>query len=189
MEIIIKPLTLNIIDDWLYFFNNVAFTDNPEWCGCYCRFYHFDGSIKEWENQSKEENRNASIKLIRSGVMHGFLAYSNNNPVGWCNANTRDNYAKILYKDDSGDSENQKIAGIVCFLIGPLYRKRGIARELLRYAISHYKNKGYEIIESYPRIGKLSDAHSYRGPISLYQTEGFKIYKRFKDFYVMRLDL
>lgn len=186
MEITIKPLSPEILDDWLYFFEKIGFADNPDWAGCYCHFYHFPGSIKKWKKQSAKQNRTASIDLIRSGEMHGFLAYLNDKPVGWCNINKRDKYAKKIYKDDSSDSPEKKIAGIVCFLIAHTNRRQGIARNILKYAISHYKQKNYDIIESYPRKGELSDAHSYRGPISLYKSEGFTIHKELKEIYIMR---
>lgn len=188
MEITIKSLSSDLLDDWIFFFENVGFADNPDWSGCYCHYYHFAGSNKEWEQQANEDNRDASINLILSGIMHGFLAYFKEKPVGWCNINSRENFAKELYKYNSSDS-GKKIAGIVCFLIGHTYRKQGIARKLLKHAITHYKNENYDIIESYPRVGDLSDAHSYRGPVSLYESEGFTVYKEFKNFYVMRLNL
>lgn len=186
MEITIKTLSPDILNDWLYFFEKIGFADNPGWSGCYCRFYHFAGSSKEWEKLTNEENRKASTDLIHSREMHGFLAYLDDKPVGWCNINTREKFAKTLYEDDSADSQEKKIAGIVCFLIAHPNRRQGIARKLLRHAISHYKEKEYDIIESYPRIGELSEAHSYRGPISLYKSEGFTIHKEFEDIYVMR---
>lgn len=57
MEIIIKPLSLDLLDDWLYFFEKVGFADNPEWSGCYCRYYHFAGSNKKWGKQTKEKQK------------------------------------------------------------------------------------------------------------------------------------
>ena len=87
------------------------------------------------------------------------------------------------------DSE-KKIASIICFIIAPAYRKQGIARKLLQFASSHLKNNGYEMIEVYPRREEdLSDAHSYRGPVSLYTSEGFSVYKKLKDYYIMRKKL
>jgi GNAT superfamily N-acetyltransferase len=186
MDLIIKPLTPEILDDWLYFFEEIGFADNPDWSGCYCHFYHFTGTIKEWEEQTKEENRKASTDLVLSGKMNGFLAYIDNKPVGWCNINSRENFSKTLYEDDSPDSPGKKIAGIVCFLIAHTNRKQGIARKILKQAISHYKDRKYDIIESYPRTGKLSDAHSYRGPVSLYKSEGFIIHKELENLSIMR---
>ena len=97
MKLLIKQLASDIIDDWLYFFDEIGFANNPDWSGCYCRFYHFKGTIKEWENQTKEENKKASTDLILSGQMHGFLAYLDNKPVGWCNINSRENLALMCW--------------------------------------------------------------------------------------------
>lgn len=189
MELEIKPLRPDLLDDFLYYFDSVGFADNPDWSVCYCHYYHFSGSNKKWGKRTGEENRNASIELIRSGKMYGFLGYLDNKPVGWCNVNSRENFSKSLYKYDTPDSQEKKIASIVCFLIAHTHRKQGVAHQLLKYACSSYKDNGYKIMEAYPRKGKLSDAHAYRGPISLYNSEGFSIYKEFKNFYVMRKKL
>ncbi|MBL7137832.1 MAG: hypothetical protein ISS17_03550 [Bacteroidales bacterium] len=36
MKAIIRPLNPDLIFDWLDFFDNRAFTDNPFWKSCYC---------------------------------------------------------------------------------------------------------------------------------------------------------
>jgi ribosomal protein S18 acetylase RimI-like enzyme len=183
LDIDIKALTPEFVDDFLFYFDNVAFSDNPDWASCYCHFYHFKGKINDFSRRTAEDNRESSKELILSGNMNGFIAYHDNEPVGWCNVNSKQKYAKIPFEEESPE----KIVSLVCFIIAPSYRKRGIARKLLRYACSSSKDKGYDLFEVYPRKGKsLSDAHSYRGPISLYTSEGFSIYKEFKDYYVMR---
>jgi ribosomal protein S18 acetylase RimI-like enzyme len=189
MEIIVKPLSSMLIEDFLNFFNNVAFTDNPDWSGCYCQFYHFPGSIKEWKKTTKEQNRNASEKLILEEKMKGFLAYVNNQPIGWCNVNNKEVYSNIPSEDESEEDTKDKIASIVCFVISPNYRRKGIARLLLQKAIINLKENGFKWLESYPRKGDLSNAHSYHGPVSLYSSEGFFVVKETEDFMVMQKDL
>ncbi|MFX1387677.1 MAG: GNAT family N-acetyltransferase [Promethearchaeota archaeon] len=189
MGINIKPLTPDLVDDFLFYFDNVAFSDNPNWATCYCHFYHFNGTNKQFFKRTAEENRNSSKKLILSGKMNGLIAFQDDKPVGWCNVNSKENFAKIPYKGKVVDSE-KKIASIICFVIAPGHRKQGIARKLLQYACSYLKKNKYELVEVYPRKGeKLSDAHSYRGPVSLYTSEGFSVYKEFKDYYVMHKKL
>ena len=179
----IKALTADLLEDFLEYFDNIAFSDNPDWATCYCHFYHFPGTPQQFFKRAAEENRNASKELILSGKMKGYLAYYEEKPVGWCNVNSKENYAKIPFEEKI----NNKIASLICFVIAPSYRKQGIARKLLKYACSDSQEKGYELFEVYPRKGeKLSDAHSYRGPVSLYESEGFSIYREFKDYYVMR---
>jgi len=189
MELIVKPLAENLIDDFLYYFENVAFTDNPEWDGCYCYFHHCEGGIKEFNKQTKEDHKNSSIDLIRAGKLNGFLAYSNEKPVGWCKADLKKNFANLPFDDDEPLSEDVKIASVACFLIAPSQRRQGIARKLLQYACSGFSNQGYKIVEGYPREGKYSDAHSYHGPVSLYESEGFTIFKKLDDFLIMRKKL
>lgn len=186
MDIKIKSITPDLLEDFLYYFDNVAFSNNPDWATCYCHFYHFAGTNEEFFKRTAEENRMASKKLILSRKMNGFIAYFKEKPVGWCNVNSKGNYAKIPFEEES----DLKIASLICFIVAPSYRKQGIARKLLRYACSIYKDNGYDLIEVYPRKGEnLSDAYSYRGPISLYNSEGFFIYKEFEDYYVMRKKL
>ena len=189
MEIIVRPLSSKLIKDFLNFFDNIAFTDNPDWSGCYCQFYHFPGSIKEWGDATKEQNRNASEKLILEDKMKGFLAYVNNQTVGWCNVNNKEAYSNIPYKDELGESARNKIASIVCFVISPSYRKKGIARTLLQKTIVNLRENGFKWLESYPRTGELSDAHSYHGPVSLYSSEGFFVVKETENSIVMRKNL
>ncbi|MHA1930980.1 MAG: GNAT family N-acetyltransferase [Promethearchaeota archaeon] len=186
MNVLIKPLTPNLVDDFLFYFDNIGFTDNPEWSVCYCYFHHFPGGAKEFEKQTKEKNRSASIELIKSGKLNGFLAYENDKPIGWCKTDLRENFINLPFKDDESLPENIKIAAIACFLIAPTQRRQGIARKLLQYACSSFKSQGYTTVEGYPRKGNHSDAHSYHGPISLYKSEGFTIYKELENFYIMR---
>ena len=78
MSLIIKQLDSNLLDDFLDYFDNVAFTDNPGWSKCYCQFYHFEGKRNEWLHSTSKQNRNAAIDMITSGHMNGFIAYKNN---------------------------------------------------------------------------------------------------------------
>jgi len=44
MNINIKKLSPQFIEDYLYFFDHRAFCNHPEWAGCYCMFYNFKAS-------------------------------------------------------------------------------------------------------------------------------------------------
>ena len=187
MDLIIKTLKPDLLDDFLYFFDEKAFVDNPNWASCYCQFYHFAGLRKEWSKRTREQNRKSSIELISSGKMQGFLAYENNIPVGWCNVNSKRNYSFIPFKENLDDQT--KVASIVCFLIDPSHRKSGIAKKLLQEAYQYYRDKKYDYIESYPVKGDKSDTNNYHGPYSLYLSEGFSLYKELSKIYVMRKNL
>ena len=190
MDLIIKTLTPDLLEDFLNFFDNIAFSDNPDWAGSYCHFYHFPGTIEQWKEAPKEDNRNASINLIKEEKMNGLLAFVKNEPVGWCNFNFKDIYEKVSIESEPEESLKGKVASVVCFLIAPDYRKKGVARKLLKHAIKILKEKNCAWIEAYPRRQiDLSDAHSYHGPVSLFDSEGFSVVKEDEHFLLMRKSL
>jgi len=38
-ELVVRELTSSLRDDFLLFFDSVAFADNPDWSDCYCSAY------------------------------------------------------------------------------------------------------------------------------------------------------
>ncbi len=48
MDIPIKPLNTSTLNDYLYFFDHITFTENPDWSKCYCLSFHFTGSNEQW---------------------------------------------------------------------------------------------------------------------------------------------
>lgn len=179
---IIKPLSRNLIDDFLLFFDQMVFSENPHWSKCYCYSYHFTGANEDWE---KEKNRSAVIKLISQGKMKGYLAYENQVPVGWCNANRRSNYQSL---GEVVNSESD-ICSIVCFLISPDYRRKGIAQKLLEAVINDYSSKTYEYIEAYPRKDRFSCEGNYHGHFAMYEKFGFEVERELDDHFVVRKKL
>ena len=143
--------------------------------------------MEQWGECTKDYNRSATEDLIKKGIMRGLLAFIDDEPIGWCNVNSKDLYEKIPIDIAFKDTPKGTIASVVCFLIAPNYRKKGVARKLLTYAANMLKEKGFDWIEAYPRKGEdLSDAHSYHGPISLFSSEGFSVITEDEHFLLMR---
>ena len=146
--------------------------------------------MEQWRETTSEQNRNATIQLIKDKKMTGFLAFTDNEPVGWCNINSKEHYKKTPIDSKPETSLEGKVASVVCFLIAPAYRKKGIARELLKHAMKTLKEQGFNWIEAYPRKQtELSDAHSYHGPSSLFKSEGFVVVNEDEHFLLMRKTL
>ena len=189
MKVTIKPVTAQLLDDFFYFFDRVAFTDNPDWASCYCYYYHIACGAGQWAKRSKEKNRAGARQLILSGKMGGYLAYVNESPVGWCNANDKEKYARLLAEQELWYREDKKIGSVVCFIIAPNHRRKGIARQLLKEACSVFRSEGFDYLEAYPRKGELNDAQHYHGPLSMYKKAGFRVFKEFQDFFIVRKKL
>ena len=183
MEIVIKPLSSDTLEDYLLFFDNISFTENPDWSICYCYSYHFVGTKEQW---NRESNRSGVIRLVNENKMKGYLAYHNNTPVGWCNVNDRQNYQRLLEYYDLIDNPDDKVCSVVCFLMHPDYRRKGIAQKILERICKDYSTRNYDFIEAYPGKGNLSCERHYKGPLELYEKFDFKIEKEYDDYYVVR---
>jgi len=186
MDITIKPLSPDLLNDYLFFFDNIVFTENPDWSKCYCYSFHFTGTKKQW---NKKDNRAAVIKLIKEDKLRGYLVFSDNSPIGWCNVNDRNNYQRLRLIYDLDDNTGKKICSIVCFLISPDYRRKGIAKILLKKIIDDYSSKDYDYLEAYPGKGESSCEKNYKGPLSLYEQNNFKIIKGYDNYYVVRKEM
>jgi hypothetical protein len=57
-DLVVKELTPSLRDDFLHFFDSVAFADNPDWSDCYCSAYHFAN------NKGKAESRREASNLV-----------------------------------------------------------------------------------------------------------------------------
>ncbi len=166
----ITPLDGSRLQDWLGFFDNRAFSDNPWWGYCYCTHYHKTKEGKE--KQPGMTNRDYAGWLIESGKMQGYLAYSEEvEVIGWCNANDKASYQVLITDQDS--SEATRIKSVVCFIIDKAYRRQGIASLLLQRVIADAKQDHYDIIEAYPSLRARTDSGNYRGPLPLYLRHGF----------------
>jgi len=185
MNIEIRPLTKDLQDVYLFFFDNIIHKENPEWSKCYCNDFHFLGDV---ETCTRYTSRTLIINRIKENELQGYLVFENDNPIGWCNANNRLNYQRLLRDYDLIDNPDDKVCSVVCFLIHPDYRRQGISQKILEKIIEDYSNTDYDYIESYPKKGE-SSASNFKGPIELYKRNDFKIHKEYDEYYVMRKKL
>ncbi|HCA30723.1 MAG: GNAT family N-acetyltransferase [Eubacteriales bacterium] len=138
MEIDIRPLSLELLDDYLHFFDNVAFADHPEWSQCYCLAFHFEPA---WDTEdANHENpwRERAIKFVREGRLQGYLVYADGAVVGWCNTNDKTNYAALKHEIYE-NSDNKKVKSVVCFLVASDMRGKGFATKMLERVCAERK--------------------------------------------------
>ena len=181
------------VDDYLAFFDGPAFADHPEWAKCYCHYYHVATAI-DWSTLGRDENRTAMRARIEVGEMDGFLAREGDRVVGWLNAQARHRlphcFARMGIAPTPLPCADYEAASIVCFVIDPGQRRRGIARALLRGACRSFAARGFRLIEGYPfRAHGDSPSDHYHGPLSLFLAEGFAVYREDEKLTVVRREL
>lgn len=183
----IKSLIPELINDFLWFFDNRAFCDNPEWARCYCMFYQYKASLDDWMKRTGIENREEAIEQIQTGKLKGYLAYNGNIPIGFCNANAKENLWFDKYRQETNNSGNEGVFSIVCFVIDPNYRRKGISKQFLIHIINTIDKSHFSYIEAYPSKNCAEEKDNYHGYFNLYQQMEFQTEMEFDRFRIMRL--
>ena len=174
----VRALTPALLPDFLRFFDGTAFSDNPKWSSCYCQCFYEDHRVVKWSERTAVENRARACERIGGRLMQGYLAYLDGAPVGWCNAAPR----KLLHAlDDEPIPDAEQVGTIICFLVEPSLRGRGVARQLLEAACDGLRLQGFHIAEANPRTDADLAAANHFGPLSLYLSAGFSVYREDND--------
>ena len=186
MNIEIRKLTPNLLADYLDFFDNVAFADHPDWSQCYCMHFHLQS---KWDDEPPRSNRDRVIEHINAGAVQGYLAYADGKVAGWCNANDKKNYAALKYnvKPEPWEAnEDKKVKSVVCFLVAPELRGKGIATKLLERVCADAGADGYDFIEGYPPSGRCDMYAAHHGTVKLFERFGFAKYAKYGRNTIMR---
>ncbi|TMI17301.1 GNAT family N-acetyltransferase [Candidatus Bathyarchaeota archaeon] len=178
-DLLVKELTPALRDDFFLLFDHIAFADNPDWSDCYCYPYHFS-------DRGKAENRRAASNQIEESRIQGFLAYRDGTPVGWCNAADRNNYPGLHRLMRSGPDSLERVGSVVCFVIAPSHRSKGVASCLLKAAYGRFSKEGLEYAEAYPVKKPTSAADNFPGPLSMYLRNGFTLHRDAGWYVVVR---
>jgi len=143
--------------------------------GCWCMWWRL--TSKEFDAQKGERNRRAMKAIVDSGRVPGILAYHEGRAVGWCSVAPWEEFPRLERSRLLKPVNGQRVWSVVCFFVAKEYRRRGVARRLLKAAIEYARGQGGRIVEGYavePKEGKIPDLFAYHGPASLYKSVGFK---------------
>ena len=191
MNIIIKPLTPELNEDYLDFFDHRAFSDGNPNGPCYCTSPNQDEAetqrmVSEFRTSGvKETLRKYATKMLSQNRIRGYLAYDGDIPVGWCNAADMDSYAGFV-PEFARENACGKTVSIVCFEIAPGYREMGIASALIERVCQDAKARGYAAAEGYAVLSDRRNDFDFHGPVRLYEKAGFAEVMRENGQVIMR---
>lgn len=161
---------------------------------CFCRFWHFSGTNKEWEARCAFDAATNERELV-DAVTHGrddgrgLVAHEGDALVGWLKLTWRRALpkltARVPYRAlDGGDD----VLSIGCIVVDPSRRRRGVARALVAGAIEWGKAWGANFVEAYPRRSALPlhDGEAWMGPERVYAELGFELARDAPQYPVLR---
>ncbi len=175
MEIEIKRLTLELVEDYLHFFDITPHSTGLEEHRCYCVCWaSTHGNLDDCSTALKR--REVAERYIKNHFIQGYLAYHDNTVIGWCNTNTKSEcYECISWQMFMNEirKDNKRIKSVFCFAIAPEFRGKGIASRLLEKVCKDAKKEGFECVEAYPNIEFIDTEQDFMGPVSMYEKLGF----------------
>src|SRR5713101_146891 len=150
LQVTVRELKPELLNDYLHFFDKEAFTDFPEWSGCYCGFYETPGDEWDASAESGPAHRVAKTDRILGGKATGLLAYADGKVVGWCNAQRRTDFTNMRRYSVVIDHPEEAVGSIMCFLVAPGYRGQGVCAALVQAACDMFRADNLRIAEGYP---------------------------------------
>jgi ribosomal protein S18 acetylase RimI-like enzyme len=187
MNIEIRPLTPENSNTFTDYLGGPLFAHNPNWSGCYCRFYHLDCEMETWISRAGETNRSDALGAISRSEMKGWLAFDGDHCIGWCNANALSTYLRMkpFWPEDDDPS---KLGATMCFVVHPDSRGQGIARKLLRTAVEEFRASGFKAVLAFPVKSETNHQNDYRGTLNMYLELGYRDLGLVEGTRVFRLD-
>lgn len=188
MDFIIKALTPELADTFTEYLAGLDFGHAPHWASCYCRYYYLDCPQNEWMTRSGAQNRDEAVQKIKEGAMRGYLAFDGDTCIGWCNANDARAFVR-LEADICHLIKDKRVGCVICYVIHPDYRGKGVARLLLRQAVQDFSADKYDAVIAMPFEAGDSLQKRYRGTFNMYREQGFQEIEKQDGVSVMLLDI
>jgi GNAT superfamily N-acetyltransferase len=139
--------------------------------GCWCTWFH--PQVREDE----EPNRAYKERMVREGVAHAALVFSDGEAVAWAEYGSPDELPNIHHR-------KQYTEGVVtppgyritCIYVDKRHRRAGLAAVALGGALDLIAREGGGLVEGYPQDTpgkKINPSFLYNGTRHLYEEAGF----------------
>jgi ribosomal protein S18 acetylase RimI-like enzyme len=137
--------------------------------GCVCMVYR---------NSSLDvAGRIAQMRaLCASEPGPGVLAYVDGSVAGWCSVAPKSTYRALVNSRTIPHVQDEGAWSVVCFVVRPGFRRRGLMHELLDGAVGHAQAMGAAAVEGYPvepGSGRVDQTSGYVGTVALFEAHGF----------------
>lgn len=156
---------------------------------CYCRYWHFTGTNKEWEARcaaDREANKRELQQSLGAPEAHGLVAIEDR-IVGWMKLVPQPVLHKQLMRSPYRGLEAPEVWSIGCFLVDPERRRKGVARALVAGAIERAPALGIRTLEAYPRVFEgMHEGELWTGPFAMFRALGFEVFRDQPQYPVLR---
>jgi GNAT superfamily N-acetyltransferase len=174
LRLVFHPLTPDRWDDF-----ETLFGERGACGGCWCMVWR--RSRKEFEANKGAGNKAAMKSLVKKEAIPGILAYSKEEPIGWCAIAPRESYLTLERSRVLKAVDDVPVWSISCLFIAKPFRGQGVSVELLKAAVRFAREQGATVVEGYPvepRKEKIPDVFAWTGVPSAFLQAGFTEHHR-----------
>jgi GNAT superfamily N-acetyltransferase len=143
--------------------------------GCWCQYWRQSSSA--YRSLGPGGGRRALEAQVAGPVAPGVLASIDGMPVGWCGFGPRSGMERLVRSRTIPSVDDLPVWSLVCFLVRPGYRRRGVARALLDGAIEYARKCGAPAVEAYPVDpggSRVDVTFGYVGFAPMFERAGFR---------------
>ncbi|MFA7673663.1 MAG: GNAT family N-acetyltransferase [Clostridia bacterium] len=195
MDIEIRKLTPDLAEDYVHFFDTTPHDKNVDEHKCYCVCWCND-DYEGKDFSTAEKRRKCALQYVKGNNIQGYLAYSGDAVVGWCNANTRSDCLKCIswrrfmdYVPLEESDPSIKVKSVFCFVIAPQMKRKGIATLLLEHVCKDAIQDGFDFVEAYPYKESSYQSSDFGGHSEMYMKSGFYVSLETERGLIMRKSL
>ena len=148
---------------------------SPAGWGCWCQYYRW--SSGDFDRLGRDGGPAALRSQLADDPPPGLLAYLDGQPVGWCGIGVRSRLERLVRSRTIPRVDDAPVWSVVCFLIRPGMRRRGIAKALLAAVVRYAREAGAVGLEGYPvdpEGARLQTAAMYVGTTGMFEAAGFR---------------
>ena len=146
--------------------------------GCWCQAWRIEKGVR-WSDIKGPKAKSRLRRGVRTGVVHGVLAYDGRTPAGWCTFGPRDSFPRLNRATSLRCNDSSRVWSLPCFFVPREYRGQGVATALLTRALEIMRRLDVEIAEGYPSKpgagGRYIAAFSWTGTRSMFKHAGFTL--------------
>jgi GNAT superfamily N-acetyltransferase len=107
----------------------------------------------------------------------GVLAYVDGEVAGWCSVAPKSTYRALVNSRTIPHVQDEAAWSVVCFVIRPGFRRRGLMHQLLDGAVGHAAAMGATVVEGYPvdpGDQRIDQTSGYVGTVQLFEAHRFR---------------
>jgi GNAT superfamily N-acetyltransferase len=107
----------------------------------------------------------------------GVLAYVDDEVAGWCSVAPKSTYRALVNSRTIPHVRDEDAWSVICFVVRPGFRRRGLMHQLLDGAVAHAHAMGATALEGYPvepAAERVDQTSGYVGTVRLFEAHGFR---------------